>query len=53
MANLGPMFFGSYEIIPKHMETYEQKIDLKRGGKEGEIKQHLKNYCLLDTQFQH
>jgi len=26
MANLGPMFLGSYEIIPKHMETYEQKL---------------------------
>ena len=49
MANLDPMFLGSYESISKHMETYEQNLVQK----EGEIKQHLKNYCLLDKQFQH
>ena len=30
MANLGPMFLGSYESISKHMETYEEYCELSK-----------------------
>ena len=38
MANLGPMFFSSYESISKHMEIYEQKLIQKEGEKRGNLK---------------